>query len=395
MNIIYHFRVKGVGPERVHISGIAGALKKLGHNITFVSPTDINPLEAGDIKPAKGMSRGILYFFADKIPQAFFELMEISYNLMAMKKLRKRLSETRIDLIYERYAFFCCAGVYLAKKRGIPIVLEVNEVSGFERVRPQCFVWLLKKFEQYVFSNASAIVTVSEFLKHQVEIRGGNPEDIIVIPNGIDTELFSKQIDSSDTRNKLKTGDKTIIGFIGYLVHWHRLDVLIDVFARIHAKYPNTLLLLVGDGVLRNDLENLAKEKGIEDALIVTGRVDHSEIPKYIDILDIAMIPNSNMYRSPIKMFEYMAMGKPIIAPDQQPILAVIQDNVTGLIFKNGDADDLLAKIEAALNSKEKCRDIGAKAKRLVEEKYTWDLHAETILAFLNKREGVGSVRQS
>jgi glycosyltransferase involved in cell wall biosynthesis len=386
MNIIYHFRVKGVGPERVHISGIAGALQNLGHSVSFVSPTDINPLESGDVAPQKGGLRSLLYFLADKMPQVFFEFMEIFYNVMAIKKLKGKIADVKPQLIYERYAFFCFAGIYLSRKKNIPIVLEVNEVGGFDRVRPQKLVTLSKLFEKYIFSKADVIVTVSDFLKEQIIQRGGNKDSILIVPNGIDTTLFDKQTNSVVLKKKHGISDSKIVGFVGYLVHWHCLDMLIEVFTKIRLKHPETKLIFVGDGVLRNDLEMLAKSLRIESDLIITGRVDHSEVPEYIDLFDVAIIPNSNEYRSPIKMFEYMAMGKAIVAPNQPPILGVLQDGITGFIFKNGDKVDLTSKIDLVLTSEETCANVGRNARMLVRDRYTWNIHAANILQFLSEK---------
>jgi len=383
MNIIYHFRVKGVGPERVHIAGIAGALENLGHQVYFVSPTDINPLKTGDIAVQKGGLRNVMYFLADKMPQVFFEGMEILYNIMAIRKLKLKIAKTKPQLIYERYSFFCAAGIYISRKTNTPIVLEVNEVAGFDRVRSQQMVKLSKMFERYIFSHADVIITVSEFLKNQIVQRGGKKESILIVPNGIDVNLFNKQESPDSLKHKFGVSDSIIIGFVGYLVHWHRLDMLMDVYARIRAKFPKTKLFVVGDGVLRNDLEAKAKTLGIESDFIITGRVDHSEIPDYINIFDVAVIPNSNEYRSPIKMFEYMAMGKAIVAPDQPPIEDVLHDGVEGAVFQNGSADSLYSKLELLLEDKELRSNVGKKAQELVFSQYTWDIHAKTILDFV------------
>jgi len=388
MDIIYHFRVKGVGPERVHISGIAGAFEKLGHSVTFVSPTDVNPLKAGDVAPQKGGLRSLLYFFADKTPQVCFECMEILYNLMAFKKLTKEIAKVKPTFIYERYSFFCFAGIYLAKKYRIPIILEVNEVGGFDRVRPQKLVALSKVFEKYVFSNANVVITVSDFLKDQIIARGGVKENMLVVPNGIDPLLFSQIVHSTTLKDILGLSDHTIIGFVGYLVHWHRLDLLLHAFAKVIKVYPNVKLLLIGDGVLKEELVKLSIELEIDRSLVITGRVDHSEIPNYIDAIDIAIIPNSNEYRSPIKMFEYMAMGKAIIAPDQPPILEVLENGKTGFIFKNGDGNDLFTKIQTALSNKQMCNSVGLNAKYLVVNDFTWDIHATKIIQFLLDKSG-------
>jgi glycosyltransferase involved in cell wall biosynthesis len=341
----------------------------------------------------KGGLRNVMYFLADKMPQVFFECMEILYNIMAIKKLKLKISKIKPQLIYERYSFFCFAGIYISRKAKIPIVLEVNEVGGFDRVRPQKLVKLSKIFESYIFSHADFIITVSEFLKKQIVQRGGEKESILTVPNGININLFNKQVSPDTLKNKFGVSDSIIIGFVGYLVHWHRLDMLMEVYARIRSKFPKTKLFFVGDGILRNNLETLAKSLGIESDFIITGRVDHSEIPDYINIFDVAVIPNSNEYRSPIKMFEYMAMGKAIVAPDQPPIVGVLRDGIEGAVFENGNSNSMYSKLELLLANKELCSNIGKKAQELVFSKYTWDIHAKTILDFVLKNKLLKSTK--
>ena len=331
----------------------------------------------------KGGLRNVMYFLADKMPQVFFEGMEILYNIMAIRKLKLKIAKTKPQLIYERYSFFCAAGIYISRKTNTPIVLEVNEVAGVDRVRSQQMVKLSKMFERYIFSHADVIITVSEFLKNQIVQRGGKKESILIVPNGIDINVFNKQVSPDSLKHKLGVSDSIIIGFVGYLIHWHRLDMLMEVYAKIRLKFPTTKLFFVGDGVLRNDLEIQAKSLGIESDFIITGRVDHSDVPNYINIFDVAVIPNSNEYRSPIKMFEYMAMGKAIVAPDQPPIKAVLRDGVEGAVFQNGNADSLYSKLELILEDHEFCSNFGKKAQELVFSQYTWDIHAKTILDFV------------
>jgi glycosyltransferase involved in cell wall biosynthesis len=128
----------------------------------------------------------------------------------------------------------------------------------------------------------------------------------------------------------------------------------------------------------------LAENLGVRDSLIITGRLNHSDIPAHIALFNLAIIPNSNEYRSPIKLFEYMAMGKPIVAPDRPPIVSVIKDGTTGFIFMNGNQDDLCVKMDAALASFERSQLLGSNAQQLVLKEYTWDMHAKKILSFLS-----------
>lgn len=376
MEILYHFRVKGVGPERVHISGISGAFMKLGHDVTFVSPTNVNPLKAGDIAPSSSLLKNFIYYVSDKSPQFVFELLEIAYNFVAFYKLVKQIRKKKPDFIYERYAFYCISGVLVAKIFNIPLFLEVNEIAGHERVRSQSFVNVCKIFEKFCFGAADKILVVSDFLQDEICQKGIEQKKVEVIPNGIDPDDF--KVTDNNVLNNIS--GKLVIGFVGYLVHWHRLDDLLNVFAKICKEFDDIVLVLVGDGVLRQKLEGLATQLSIRDKLVITGRVNHCEVPNFISAFDVALIPNSNDYRSPIKMFEYMAIGKPVIAPELPPIVKVMQNEECGFLFENGNFISLENSLRSALSQRAKLKVYGEKGRSIVFEKYTWRNHASRIL---------------
>jgi len=386
--IIYHFRVRGTGAEGVHIAGIVNALRAKGISVALVSPTNTDPtkrLPEPEKKP--NYSSSIMHFLADSLPQPIFEIMEISYNIIAVPRLLKSILFRRPDFIYERYAFFNFSGALLSNMLDIPFVLEVNELSGHKRVRGQTFVKLASTIERFILSRSSLIITVSDYLNEEISKVLGNNGVVVTIPNGVPQEWLSGQMLNHNTevlRERLKLKNKKVVCFIGGLAHWHNFDFLLEVFDSLHKKVPEAALLIVGDGPMRGHIESKLQEMNISDnSVLLVGNVNHREVPSYINISDVSIIPETNSFRSPIKMFEYMALRKPVVAPRMQAIEAVIDDERDGLLFTPGDKNDLENKLSRLLTNHDLAQSMGELAHEKIKNLYTWEKNAEKILSLI------------
>jgi len=381
MRILYHFRVRGTGAEGVHIAGMAEGFRALGHAVSFLSPTGADPTAPEGCAPT-AQARW-LHGLADHVPQCAFECMELAYNLSARQRFRKSLAAECPDLIYERYAFFNGAGVWASKHVQRPLVLEVNEVSGVERVRGQRLVGLAQAMERQVFRQATVLVVVSDFLKARALEHGVSPDRILVVPNGVTPQWVAMhpppaELDAVDRTWKL--AGKAVVGFVGGLVHWHRFDFLLDVFAAARQTCPAAHLLLVGEGPWRRPILEWARQKGMADAVTLTGQIPHARVRTVVERFDVAVIPHSNEFRSPIKLFEYMGAGRALMAPDVPPIRAVVQSDADGILFP---PDNLEAATQAMIRLLEQAnlrRRLGAAAAQKVERYYVWPLHAARVL---------------
>lgn len=387
MNILYHHRTQGKGAEGVHIRGVVKGFRKLGHNVYVISPPGINPEKTTGRNPyskKKGILSRALSYVSRSLPQPLFEALEIFYNFRAHYRISGLLRKSNIDFIYERHSFFSFAAVKLAKRFNIPILIEVNELAGEARVRKQCFVGLAKKMERYVFKNGNAIIVVSQFLKNKIKEYGVDKQKIFVMSNAVDKNRFSPNGMKTKLREKysIKNGE-IIIGFVGWFVYWHSIELLIDVFEEV-SRRENLHLFLVGDGVLKPKLKNIVKDKGIKDKVVFTGAVPHECTPAYIDLMDICVIPQSNEYRSPIKMFEYMAMSKAVVAPRLGPIEDVITDNINGVLFEPKDENSLRRCLLDLINGSHKREKIGKEARNTVLSKHLWIHNAERIVQIYN-----------
>ena len=397
MNILYHFRTQGTGAEGVHIAGIAGAFERLGHRVIFSSPTGVDPRTTAGANPfAERKHRSLLARLAAHAPALVFELIEIAYNAVAYARIRTALARENCALIYERHAFFLCATAFLAHRRRIPLVVEVNELAGDERVRAD--PWLLplaRLADRLTFQRASLVVTVSPHLRRRIAALGIAPEKILVLPNAVSAASLDAPADGAPIRARHQCTDAVVIGFIGWFVAWHRLGNLLSQFAALATADPHLRLMLVGDGTLREALAAQAATLGVADRVIFTGSVPHSEIPAHLAAMDICVVPHSNEYRSPIKLFESMARARATVAPHTEPIAQVITDGVNGLLFDPQNPASLREALRRLIADPAHRAQLGAAARDAIRAHHTWDRNAAAVLHSLTNENSTTARSES
>lgn len=374
MNVLYSFRTRGVGAEAVHISGVVQALERLGHKVFFHSACSVdagsNPFRGG-----RGRS-SVLSVLCRILPRLAFELMEISYNAVSWLQTKRLLKKYEFGFVYERHANFHFVAGFLARKYNVPLVVEVNELPGDERVRKRVLLSsLARRCDRKLFECANLIVVVSPYLKREIIRRYGVPEEKIDVQcNGVDECFLGESVPSHDDALGRLKGASCVFGFVGWFVHWHRLDMMLEVFSRLCRKCPeiDVRLVLVGDGPLKNQLEEACKRLAISEKVIFAGTVQHASIPGVLRAVDVAVIPHSNEYRSPVKLFEYMAGECAVIAPQTEPISSVIEHGENGLLFPPMNKGKMLDMFVKFASDKELRRVNAVRARIDVIENYTW-----------------------
>ena len=387
LNILYHHRTQGRGAEGVHITSIVNALLAMGHRVTVVSPPGVDPMNPAYSTPVDkakvqtGGFQSVWKWVSRHLPNALFELAEIVYNVPAWWRLRRVLATQNFDLVYERYAFYLLAGAMLARSHGIPFVLEANEVSGIEhRARRQSFPWLCAGFERLLFARCVAVHTVSSHLKKRILRQGLDPARVHVVPNAFNVDKVKGRTRKPELVEQYGLAGKTVFGFVGWFDHWDRLDLLIDVYADLLPRHPQARLLLIGDGPVTPSLRERARERGVEDKVIFTGAVPRQQVFDYISMLDIAVLPHSNDFGSPVVMFEFMGLRIPVVAPRLEPILDVQRDNETALLFDPLDRQQCMAAIERLLQSPDLRTRLAEQAWAQLVAEHTWQRNASHIL---------------
>jgi glycosyltransferase involved in cell wall biosynthesis len=382
MRFVYHHRTQGRGGEGTHISEIVRGLRAAGHEVTLVSPPGVDPMRtggAGPVDKSATRERGIHRLWkaiSRHAPQVLFELLELSYNAHAMVRLVPVLRRARGAVFYERYAFFMFAGVFVARRLGHKVILEVNEVAGVPRARPQLLVGLSRRIERWVFSHADAVLCVSSFLAQEAVRQGAAPSAVHVVPNAVRSGWLDVVPIAEGVREERGLNGSLVLGFLGWFDTWDRLEMLIDVVGDLSPSHPELRLMLVGDGPARAGLERRVHELGLQDRVLLTGPIRRESVPNYIGAMDICVLPDSNVFGSPIVLFEFMGLGKTVIAPDRMPIRDVVQDGRNGCIVPPGDRVALTSAISRLVTDSELRQRIGREARRCVEERHTWDRNA-------------------
>ena len=382
--IIYHFRTRGTGPEGVHIAGIAEGFEAAGYQVTFVSPTDRDPREHRGSNPFQQKRESVLQKLSRQAPQLIFEMGEIAYNRSALKKMRAVAADC--DWLYERYAFFGHAAHSVAAELKRPYALEVNELSGDDRVRPQVLTRLCASNERKVLQSAHAVFPVSRYLADRIIQLGVSARRVHVVPNGVDAAAFFGRPLASRTAVRRRHGlaaQDTLFVFVGWFVPWHQLERLLAAFARSFSNRPECKLVLAGDGPLRQTLVEAAGRLQIEKQLILPGAIEYTAIPEFLAAADVGLVPAVNAYRSPIKLFEYMASGLPVVAADVEAVRSVLPDAQARLLFDQSDVADLARALSAAAEAETV---LGAANRDLCRETFTYQNHARTICSIMENR---------
>ncbi len=380
MHILYHHRTRAEDAQGIHIAELINAFKKSGNTVDVAGLIPHAPQKTDPDKES------FISRIAAKAPPLIYECMEILYNIYGIFKLIKYIRQSRPNFIYERYALFNLAGVIVSKLYNIPLIEEVNAPLCQEKATHDTLV--LKKTaawcEKIICFRSFRTIVVSTPLKKIMAAPGIPETQFTVIPNGVNDEWFNPEIDGSKIRKKFNLQNKTIIGFVGWFRKWHGLESLLETYAVREMIKKNIHILLVGDGPAYDNLIDIAKKHDILNiGVTFTGPVERKNIPEYIAAFDIALQPDVTDYASPIKMFEYISMGKGVVAPKKDNITEILSDDYPGL-FEPGNWQDMANMIIDTASSLEKSKKLSDTALRIFKEKeYLWKKNAERTIHLL------------
>lgn len=373
MKILYHHRIASKDGQFVHIEELTHSLKKRGHELVIVGPAVVDSDQFGG-------EGGMVAWLKRYVPKAVYELMEFAYAWVAYRKLARAVREHRPDCLYERYNLYLPAGVWIKRKFGLPMVLEVNAPIFEERRKYHgiALPWLARWTERAAWRGADKVLPVTRVLAQRVVDAGVPRERIMVIPNGIDWGKFGTVPDLDDAKVKLGVRGRVVLGFTGFMREWHGLERVVDLIAQ-HRHEP-WHLFLVGDGPARTSIEQRARELGVQDRVTITGVVGRDHVADYIAAFDVALQPDVVDYASPLKLFEYLALARAVVAPDKPNIREVLTHEHNALLFDPGDAESFTRVIERLARDELLRKSLAQEARATIErDGYTWDRNAERV----------------
>jgi glycosyltransferase involved in cell wall biosynthesis len=341
----------------------------------------------------------------DKVPPDFQEVK--IYRLPTIPKVERAVRERvarslnfdlelelslcqPFDFIYERYSLWSYGGMEYARKTGIPGILEVNAPLILEQEQHRGLVDKpeAEAIARQVFQAATTIIAVSREIKNYVSQYVSDRDKIRVIPNGVNPQRFRDRLFN-------KNSQEFTVGFVGSLKPWHGIPILIDAFARFHCNHPQSRLLIVGDGTERDRLIARVAEKNLESAVHFIGAVAPETIPDWLAQMDVTVAPypqSEDFYFSPLKVYEYMAAGLPVVASNIGQIPEVIEDRVNGLLVTPGDRVALEDALEQLWRSPVLRARLGATARATILQHHTWERVVEQILWFAKQERATEKV---
>ena len=387
-----------------HTAGVINALRDAGHPVDFAGLTD--PVL---LRPDVGLVD--LPLLPLGMP---FELNHYALQETIVRRLVARARDRRYGLIYQRMSVHSYAGAVVSRHLRIPLVLEYNgsEVWVAQNWgRPLRYPRLAAAAEETVLRHAHVVVTVSEVLRDELIARGVEPFRVAFYPNCVDPRLFSPDRFPAAERAALRErlglpADAVVATFIGTFGRWHGVEVLAHAIRRLDDEASDWLrerrlrFLIVGDGLRAPEARAILGD-AVGRLVVMPGLVPQEEAPAYLAISDILLSPHvanedqSRFFGSPTKLFEYMAMARPIVASALGQIETVLSPalSVRGLsrapsaaggevaiVVRPGDVGELIAGIRVLVEHPEWRDVLSANARSRVIERYTWRHHVDVIL---------------
>ncbi len=372
MRILYSHRIQSRDGQSVHVEELVAALRALGHEVVVVGPGFYEHSGFGGESALVARLRRLL-------PGAVGELAELAYNIPAYRRLARACDALRPDLLYERYNLYYLAGVWLARRRGIRFFLEINGPLAEERTKHGGLRLraLARRCEAYVWRAADLALPVTAVLRQRLLAAGVRPERARVVANGVVPERFEVRDEGSDEGS----GEAPVLGFVGFVRDWHGLDTVI----RGMAAHPDmrVVFAVVGEGPAKPALQALATGLGVAERVRFTGLVAHEKVPATVSAFDIALQPRSVDYASPLKIFDYMAAGRAIVAPDKPNIREVLEDGRTALLFDPERPEAMWEAVARLLGEPQLRRRLGQAARAELQARdYTWRGNAARIVSW-------------
>jgi len=396
MDILFYdtLRIRNLGTYSVHIYELVSNLSRLGHNIVPVK-TDI-PRDGEEIDAKQhpslwerikiGLRSSPIYEPLKGEITIFWSFLNETRIFLSAFILIVKL-RGGFDVIYRRHSYLN-SEYFLAKLFRIPSVKEVNGIIADEaKITKQgdnFSLWITKRIERFTIGKADKIVVVTSKLKEVLHDDYIIPEDkIVVIPNGANINLF-KPMDAVKARRELNLNQSaSYVCFVGNLWPPQGVQYLIRSMAYILDNCPNTWLLIVGDGMIKKELEELTKQIGVSARIIFTEAVPYQKVPLYISASDICVAPfirerNERCGVSPLKLCEYMACGKPVVG-SRVSGLEMLEQNDAGILTEPENPEALANAIIRLLQDPEIRKQMGKNGRRYVVENRSWESVAKRV----------------
>ncbi len=344
---------------------------------------EVKKFIVGDRVPQKWSAKGS----GEAISKGFIRTLAVDVVRLGLGIINSwkswRELGSQVDFVYEYAATLQCLG-WIFQRQGIPWILQVEALLFYEaKTERKALVLdgIAKWMEIQTYKQCDVLACVSETLKDiLVQDYKIDAQKIIIVNNGVDTDFLNPQLHKS---HRIFPG--FTIGFVGSLYAWSGLNLLLEIISELRNTGLDISLVVVGDGAMKSSWENLAQDLGITSNVAFIGRVSWQEIPQYIAGFDIGysgqvQLQMGRMYLSPMKLYEYMSMAKPVIASAFEDAKRLIDNGQTGFLFQPENKDDLKRALLCAFHQREKLPQMGQLARTKIVNHHSWTSRVQVLV---------------
>ena len=334
---------------------------------------------------------GIDYYFAPSRTKSIGKLDIKQYQKENVKLIIKQAKEFGPSIIHCASNYSCgLAGTAAAKILGLPSIYEMRGLWHVTRTAKQPeydesnHYRMIEGLEMQAAKNASHVLAITEGVKDVLLTNGIEEEKITLLPNAVDINKFKPRERNEKIEQKFGLNGMTTIGYIGSFTDYEGLDYLLKAGAALKDKYEGKFkILMIGDGVVLDNLKSLSRELKLDNVIHFTGRIEHNDVLDYYSVIDIAVYPRKGMkvceIVSPLKPLEAMAMEKTVIASNVKALSEMVKNNETGLLHEKDNIDDLTKLLEKCLKDKKLTKSLGINARKWVTKNRNWDAVSEKV----------------
>lgn len=374
MKILYHHRIASKDGQYVHMLGLIDALRQQGHEVILSGP-DL------DAQQAFGGQSRMVGWLKRWTPGFAYELAELAYSVPDYVRLARAIRRHRPDIVYERYNMLFVSGLWARRRYRLPWLVEVNaplfderSAYGGIRLKP-----IARWSERAVWRGADHVFAVTEVLAKRIATEGVPRARLAITPNGIAPAAFAQRPSRAVAKQRLGLEHRVVLGFTGFVREWHGLERVLETMQRLDL--PGHFLC-VGDGPARAALEQHARGLGLGPAVTFTGVVGREQVLDYVDAFDVALQPAVVAYASPLKLFEYMAAGCAIVAPDLPNIREVLVHGDNALLFDPDAPGSFSAAVARLADDAGLRQRLGDAARATIKQRgLTWPDNAKRVVA--------------
>jgi glycosyltransferase involved in cell wall biosynthesis len=371
------------GGSVAHTAGVIGGLQQAGAEVHAVASDRL----AGVTAPTEVVS-----------PEMWFdgwlrELEDLAYNVAFFLAALRTALRVRSQAIYQRHTAFNCCGAVLSRVLRLPLILEFNSSEvwkgrywgGLRLARMAALV------ERINLRAADRIVVVSEVLRRQLVAAGVSTQRVLVNPNAVDPRQFRPDAGGARVRQRLGLGSTLVVGFSGTFGAWHGIPTLAAALPMVIEARPAVRWLLIGDGPLSKLIDEAVARHRLGERVCRIGLVPHTDMPAYLAACGVLVSPHGRQadggefFGSPTKLFEYMAVGRPIVASAVGQIADVLVDEESALLVPPDDPPALCGAIVRLVDNACLRVRLGSAARRAAEQRHTWSHNAERVLECLQQ----------